>query len=126
MTTLTRAQANAALNKLGWSGNPHLGFAEKVRGFQTGWNLGEALEVDGDFGPKTSAALATSLARHLTGRSTCSAHFSFDEFACKCEGLYRNCRRIWIVRGHVRRLEAYRDRVGGAVQIVSGCRCEGA
>jgi zinc D-Ala-D-Ala carboxypeptidase len=125
MATMTKAQANTALAKLGWKGNPHQSFEDKVRAFQIGWNLGTALKVDGDFGPKTSNALAISLARHKAGKTTCSAHFSFSEFACKCNGRFSSCRRIWIHRGHVRRLEGYRGRVGGQVFIESGCRCKG-
>jgi zinc D-Ala-D-Ala carboxypeptidase len=124
-TMMATAQAKAGLAKLGWQGNPHQGFESKVRAFQTGWNLGPALRVDGDFDQDTSDALVISLARLKAGKGTCSAHFSFAEFACKCNGRFKSCRRIWIHRGHVRRLEAYRDRVGGQVIIESGCRCKG-
>lgn len=53
-----------------------------------------------------------------------SAHFSNVEFRCQCGGRFPECERIWMLRGHVRRLEAYRAKVGTPVRIVSGCRCK--
>jgi hypothetical protein len=124
MATLTDAHAKAMLKAIGYD-NASRDLKAAVTGFQTGWNLGAALKVDGDLGPLTSAALARSYARHRKGLPTMSAHFSFVEFRCKCNGKFADCRRIWEQRAQVRRLEAYRDHVGSAVRIVSGCRCPG-
>lgn len=122
MATMSTQQAKAMLLAIGFD-NANRAFVTAVRGFQTGWNLGTALRVDGDFGPLTSAALATSFARHRQGLSTMSAHFSYTEFRCQDGGAFPECQRIWEQRAHVRRLEAYRANVGTPIRIVSGCRC---
>jgi zinc D-Ala-D-Ala carboxypeptidase len=121
MATMTRAQAKTALRAIGFD-NANSNFPVAVRGFQTGYNLGPALRVDGDFGPLTSAALAKSYARRRKGQPTMSAHFSYSEFRCKGPAI-PECRRIWVLRALVRKLEAYRARIGKPVAIVSGCRC---
>lgn len=122
-TTMTTQQAKTMLRAIGFD-NAGSQFTTAVKGFQTGWNLGPALSVDGDFGPLTSAALAKSFARHRKGQPTMSAHFSYVEFRCKGAAI-PECRRIWVLRAHVRRLEAYRAKLGNTpVRIVSGCRCK--
>ena len=121
--TMSPAHAKAMLKAIGFD-NASRHFVAAVRGFQRGWNLGPGLDVDGDFGPLTSAALAKSYARHLKGKPTMSAHFSYVEFRCKDGGRFPECRRVWVRRAHVRRLEAYRAAVAGSVRIVSGCRCK--
>lgn len=123
MAVMSRAQAKSALNAIGFD-NANRNFSAAVEGFQRGWNLGRALRADGDFGPKTGAALATSFARHRQSKSTMSANFSYVEFRCKDGGAFPECRRIWVLRGHVRRLEAYRAKVETPVRVVSGCRCK--
>lgn len=120
--TMSKQQAKAMLMAIGFD-NANRDFTAAVKGFQIGWNLGPALDPDGIFGPLTSAALATSFARHRKGQSTMSAHFSFVEFRCKDGGAFPECQRIWEQRAQVRRLEAYRTKVG-VVRIVSGCRCK--
>ena len=122
MATMTRAQAKTALRAIGFD-NAQSNFPAAVRGFQAGYNLGSALAVDGDFGPLTSAALAKSYARHRNGQPTMSEHFSYSEFRCKGPAI-AECQRIWMLRAHVRRLEAYRDKINKPVVIVSGCRCK--
>ena len=121
-TTLTKDQAQAMLLAIGID-NARTSFSTAVKGFQRGWNLGAALVEDGDCGPKTSAALAKSFARKRKGMPTMSAHFSYTEFLCKCGGKFSDCRRVWTLRTHVRRLEAYRSKIGMPVRVVSGCRC---
>lgn len=123
MADLTTAQAKAMLVALGFD-NANRSFVGAVTGFQRGWNLGPALDVDGVVGPDTSAALRTSYARHRSGQPTMSAHFSYVEFRCNDGGKFPECQRIWILRDHVRRLEAYRAHVAAPVRIVSGCRCK--
>lgn len=123
MTTLNTAQAKACLKAVGFD-NADRAFTTAVTGFQTGFNLTTPLKADGKVGPLTSAALMLSAARAAKGQSTMSANFSFVEFRCNCGGRYANCRRIWEDYRHVRRLEAYRAKVG-AVRIISGCRCPG-
>jgi hypothetical protein len=119
---LSRAQAGTVLKNLGFRVNTSARLTQAIKDFQRGWNLGGALTVDGLVGPKTSAALSLSEARRRKGLGTMSAHFSFSEFACKCGGRYASCRRIWMVRAHIQRLEAYRAKVG-PVKVISGCRC---
>ena len=123
MATLIREQAKAMLQAIGFD-NANRNFSFAVEGFQRGWNLGAALKVDGICGELTSAALATSYARHRKGQSTMSAHFSYAEFKCKDGGKFPECQRIWMLRSHIRRLELYRAKIGGPVRIVSGCRCK--
>ena len=121
---LTNAQAKAMLTKLGFD-NANRSFSVAVRGFQRGWNLGPALKVDSIFGPHTSDALRISYARHKAHKPDMSAHFSYKEFRCKDGGKFASCRRIWMLRAHVRRLEAYRHAIGDKpIRIVSGCRCK--
>jgi hypothetical protein len=120
---MSTKQAKTMLKAIGYD-NASRNFTAAVRGFQTGWNLGPALEVDGDFGQHTSDALAISFARHRQGKTTMSAHFSYVEFRCKDGGAFPECQRIWVLRAHVRRLEAYRNSVGVPIRIVSGCRCK--
>lgn len=123
MATLSTRQAKAMLEAIGFdNANRNFGFA--VEGFQRGWNLGAALDVDGICGPLTSDALATSYARHRKGQSTMSAHFSYVEFRCNDGGRFPECQRVWMLRSHIRRLEVYRAKIGGPVRIVSGCRCK--
>ena len=122
-TTLSRAQATSMLLAIGFD-NAKRDYVSAVRGFQTGWNLGQALQVDGIVGEKTSTALTTSFARQRKGQSTMSAHFSFVEFRCNDGGRFPECKRIWVLRDHVRRLEAYRAKINAPVRIVSGCRCK--
>lgn len=122
---ITRSNAQAILYRLGFD-HSYRNFTSAVKGFQKGWNLGTALTVDGILGPKTSDALLKSEARRKAGRGTMSANFSFVEFRCKCgdDGTpYTSCDRIWVLRAHVRRLEAYRAKVNKAIRIISGCRC---
>lgn len=118
---LTTAQSKAMLAAIGFD-NASRTYSTAVAGFQTGWNLGAPLVADGKFGPLTSNALALSYARLRKGLPTMSANFSYTEFRCKCGGRYANCRRIWEIRAHIRRLEALRSK-NGPVRIVSGCRC---
>jgi hypothetical protein len=111
------------LSAIGFDNAKH-DYVTAVRGFQTGWNLGNSLKVDGVVGEKTSAALTLSFARQRKGQSTMSPHFSFVEFRCNDGGRFPECKRIWVLRDHVRRLEAYRAKIGAPVRIVSGCRCK--
>lgn len=125
MANLTTEQATVFLRALGWRIRTSGEFTQAVTNFQRGWNLGPPIDVIGIVGPKTSAGLRLSIARKRAGLSTASEHFSFTEFACHCGGEHPDCPRIWILRAQIQRMELYRGRVGGAVKIVSGCRCRG-
>ena len=124
MTALTRATATSYLRELGWRVRTINEYEQQVANFQRGWNLGDALRVDGDMGPVTSNALRISIKRHRAGLPDASAHFSFREFACKCGGHFTSCMRIKILRVQIQRLERYRQDVG-AFHPLSGYRCPG-
>lgn len=115
MSLYTSAQRTLALQKLGFR-NAHL-----IDNFQRGWALGAPLTIDGKYGPKTDAALKLSVSRLAKGQGTASANFSFTEFRCKCGGMV-GCQGVWVLAGHLRRLEAARTKTG-TIHIVSGCRC---
>ena len=125
MTVLTQAQATTILRNLGWRVRTTSEFHTVVKHFQRGWNLGPALEVDGDVGPgpDTSAALLLSESRRKAGKKTASAHFSFSEVACHCGGRYSSCPRIWQKRSAFRMMEGYRSKSGEALDVISACRC---
>ena len=121
---LTKPQAQSMLSAISFD-NAHSNFRVACMEFQRANNLEKkALAVDGDFGPKTSDALRRSYARHLKGQPTMSAHFSYSEVHCKGPPTDAGCRRISMLRVHVRRLEAYRAKIGNKpVRIMSGYRC---
>ncbi len=125
MTVLTQAQATTILRNLGWRVRTTSEFHTVVKNFQRGWNLGPALEVDGDVGPgpDTSAALLLSESRRKANKKTASAHFSFSEVACHCGGQYSSCPRIWQKRSAFRMMEGYRSKSGEALDVISACRC---
>lgn len=123
MANLTRTQAAAILSNLGFRVNTSARLTQAIKDFQRGWNLGGSLTIDGLIGPNTSYALTLSEARRRKGLGTISAHFSYNEFACNCGGRYSGCRRIWMGRTQIQRLEKFRAKVGGPVRVVSGCRC---
>jgi zinc D-Ala-D-Ala carboxypeptidase len=82
-----------------------------VRDFQRGYAF-STLVAGGGLGPRTLAALRTSIRRG--GR--CSQHFSFRAFRSQGDGW------IKLDRALVRALELYRAEVGGPVAILSGHR----
>lgn len=126
---MDRSRAITILRDLGWthtfddSGEFH----QAIHDFQRGFALSDhPLEVDGDLGRHTADALTLAHKRLETGKPTASAHFSFSEFACKCNGHYDKCRRIWIHRRLLRALEVLRRECYPAgLTVISGCRCYG-
>jgi hypothetical protein len=82
-----------------------------VRDFQRGWAF-SSLVATGGVGPRTLAALQTSIRRG--GR--CSQHFSFRSFRSPGD------RWIKLDRALVRGLEAYRAALGAPVPILAGYR----
>ena len=121
--TLTHDEAASILRRLGWRIRNDADFEPAVRNFQAGWNLGTALAVDGHAGPKTSAALAKSDKLNHAGKPDASAHFSFAEVACRCDGKYPSCPRVWQKRVAFQMMEHYREHSGKPLNVVSGCRC---
>ena len=121
MALLNSATRARFLAELGFRGSPRT----QIRNFQRGCNLGTRLIVDGAYGPNTDTKLRLAYRRLKAGKPTASAHFSFAEFACQCRGRYAACQGVWIHRTQIRRLEAYRKKVGHALRVVSGCRCYG-
>jgi hypothetical protein len=122
MANLTRAQAKIYLHNLGWRVDTSARLTQAIKDFQAGWNLGEALVVDGSLGPKTSYALRVSEKRRREGKKTASANFSFIDVRCRCEGRYASCRRIFFKRKAFQMAEKYR-RHAGSFRPVSACRC---
>jgi len=114
--------ARQVLERLGWTGaNP----LTATHAFQQGWAYGTPLAEDGIVGPKTIAALKVSFAALSAGKGTASQHFSFREFACKCNGTYSNCSRVWVRRELVSALETLRSSYyKTGLVVVSGCRCQ--
>lgn len=123
MATLTRAQATTILRNLGWRVRSASEYTRCIKNFQAAWNLGPALTVDGNCGPKTSAALLLSESRRRAGKGTASAHFSFLEVRCRCNGKYADCQRIWTKRRTLQMMEQYRAKSAQPLTVVSGCRC---
>lgn len=121
---MNRNQRVAGLRNLGFRIRTSGELRQQVENFQRGWNLGSALVVDGDAGPRFDAALEESLERRAHGKPTASDNFSFNEFACKCGGRYDACQRIWVMRSLLQTLEDIRTNFypQGLVPI-SGCRC---
>jgi hypothetical protein len=88
--------------------------------FQQGYNVDGGLTIDGQYGPLTRHAAEYSLAH---GKA-CSAHFTWDEFACQCHGKY-GCDVIWVQRRLLIALERLRTACyPQGLTVVSGCRCE--
>lgn len=110
------------LSLLGWRVDTEARYVQAVKDFQGVWNLGPALTVDGNAGPKTHAALKISEARRKAGRGDISEHFSTHELDCKCLGKYASCRRIWATRRLIQALEKYRT-LSGPFTPISVCRC---
>ena len=124
MANLSRGQAATILTALGWRTNTAARLTQAIKDFQGIWNLGPALKADGIVGPKTSAALRLSYARHKVGKPDISAHFRAREFQCKCFGRYAGCRRVWTPRRVVQLAERIRTVVGPWTPISAG-RCSG-
>ena len=122
MANLTRGQAATILTALGWRTNTATRLTQAIKDFQSIWNLGAALSVDGVVGPKTSDALRLSYARYKAGKPDISANFRAREFQCKCFGKYAGCRRIWTPRKVVQLAERIRAVVGPWSPISAG-RC---
>lgn len=118
MALATAAEQVKMLRSLGFLGSA----GTMIANFQRGYCLGTWLAVDGKYGPATDAALKRSYGNLRANKPTCSAHFSFSEFRCKCNGKYSTCQGVWIHRVHVQRLEAFRTSMGAFVPV-SGCRC---
>lgn len=119
---LTSNQARSILTQLGWPEIVPLSVA--VPAFQEGWNLGKPLKPDGIVGPLTSGALRTSVNMLKTGQPTASAHFSFREFRCKCNGAGIGCKGILVLRELLTSLELLRVQFyPRGLSIVSGYRC---
>lgn len=115
MSSYSQNQGAAILRKrLGFRGSN----AQVTTAFQFGYGLGTPLVRDGAIGPKTSAAIARSLANG--GRA--SAHFFWSEFDCTCRGRFPECRGVLVMGGLLWSLEKLRAQYG-PVGIISGYRC---
>lgn len=121
-----RVRASWHLRKLGWRVRPGASLTQSIKDFQRGYTRAN-LKVDGVCGKKTMRAILESSSFRSSKKKggTASWNFDFKEFACKCNGRYSDCRRIWVERELVQKLEQYRSRyVSGGMYIVSGCRCQ--
>lgn len=114
----TEAEARAFLNKMGLAKIED--FEKATRTFQTAFNLGDALAVDGDFGPKTTEAAKACEAKDYR----ISDHFRFSEFACKCGGKQAGCEIVKVSRRLLRGLEKMRAKFyPSGLSVLSGYRC---
>jgi Peptidase M15/Putative peptidoglycan binding domain len=108
-------QLQRTLRLLGWplraDGDYGPRTTAAVREFQRGFAF-STLVASGNAGPRTQAALRAAIRRG--GR--CSQHFSFRSFRSPGDGW------IKLHRALVRGLEGYRAEVGAAVTVVAGYR----
>ena len=116
------ASTKRILEAMGWRVNTTARYVQAIRDFQAAWNLGPALTVDGDPGPKTRAALALSDKRRKGGKGDVSEHFSAREMACRCGGVHKDCRRIWVTRDLLQAAENLRTIIGPYTPY-RACRC---
>jgi hypothetical protein len=114
-TRASTIELQRALRLLGWpirvDGVAGEQTTSAVRNFQRGYAFA-TLVAGGGVGPRTAAALQTSIRRG--GR--CSQHFTFRSFRSPGDGW------IKLDRALARALEAYRAALGEPVQILSGHR----
>ena len=123
---MSQKETVKALRKLGWRIRRTGELRQAIKHFQQGWALGAKLKDDGVAGPKTEAALKKSLDNLKAGKGTASTHFSFSEFACRCNGKFSACARIWIQRELIESLEDLRAKYyKNGLSVDSGCRCNG-
>lgn len=121
-----RVRASWHLRKLGWRVRPGATLTQAIKDFQRGYTRAD-LKVDGVCGEKTMAAILQSSSFRSVKKKggTASPNFNFSEFACQCNGRYRECRRIWVSRSLIRNLERYRKKFSpDGMSIISGCRCK--
>lgn len=103
----------------GWKGAPSQ--TQAVKDFQAAYAIGPALVVDGIVGDKTYAAV---LAFDKSGGKL-SPNFTAMEFQCRCRDRYPDCRRVWVKRSLLVKLEKLRaSHYKNGLKVVSGCRCE--
>jgi len=115
------ARRKVALQRLGFRVNTKTRYRQAIRDFQRSQGLTPSGWIRS--GSRTEKVLFGCEARNKAGKPDLSTHFRYSEFLCKCGGRYASCRRIWVKRSLVRRLEQLRKETG-PVQIVSGCRCD--
>lgn len=122
---LTQAEAAAILRGLGFRVDTGGQYLQAVRVFQDAFRLAPAqLRVDGIVGPQTSAALAIAALRLKAGQTTCSPHFGFSEFACRCQRRHPACRGVLVVGELVDALEKLRAAFyPGGLYLASAYRC---
>lgn len=127
MALLKRDRVQRHLRRLGWtkaelSHDGH--YHQALEDFQRGWANGPALLVDGKHGKLTDAALREAVERKRAGEGTASPHFSYAEWACKCGGKYKTCRRVVVWRELLKGLEELRaEFYPGGLSPISGYRC---
>lgn len=94
---------------------------EAIKEFQSAYNLGPALTVDGIYGAKTSIAMD----RVIKSGGKASKNFTFLEFQCKCGGRYSSCRGIKLNRKLLQSLEETRSTIyeNQPISIISAYRC---
>ena len=113
-----RREAKANLIILGFRVDTRARYGQAKRDYQRA----KGLPVTGIADPLTRRSLRNAVTRNREGRPDLSAHYSFREFVCKCGGRYATCRRIWVKRRLIVRLEKLRA-AEGRQRIISGCRC---
>lgn len=113
-----RTEALRILKARGWAGAPS--DTQIIKDFQAAYAFGTALAVDGIVGDKTYAAV---LAFDKSGGNL-SPNFTAMEFQCRCKDRYPDCRRVWVKRSLLVKLEKLRaSHYKNGLRVVSGCRC---
>lgn len=124
MTVLNPGQVADVLGRKGFRVATTGQVTQAVQVFQDAWRLGPLLTIDGKVGPLTTAALLESDRRYRAGRTDCSDHFSFGEFACPCRRSHRTCRGIVVAGALVDGLEALRGAAyADGLHLVDVYRC---
>lgn len=110
----TEGEARAFLDKIGLAEVRDIHRA--TRQFQEAFALGDALAVDGDFGPKTTAAAEVcKAAGHRISR-----FFKMGEFACHGPASDPNCARVRVQRRLLFAADATREKFYTGQHVVNG------
>ena len=119
--TMTDVQKQCLLKYLGfYEGNVDGIWGEKSRQATRAFQLKQALDADGIFGPDTESEILKAIIKPQTAYA--ARYFSREEFACKC-GKYCNGYPAEMKQTAVMLADRARDHFGAPATVVSGLRC---